>query len=159
ITNHGRKQVRFNLEIAIRSDFADVFEVKSNRIVRRGRISTDWSDGHQRLSTTYRNQDFVRGVQIGARHEQQPVAYANGRLSFEVRIDPGQPWHCCLLYNLIDGTRHFHAPHDCAHEPSNHTDWQQTVLKIRTSNEEFYRAYHQAIQDMSSLRLPIAGTD
>ena len=44
ITNHGRRQVRFNLEIAIRSDFADVFEVKLSRIVRRGRITTDWSD-------------------------------------------------------------------------------------------------------------------
>ncbi len=39
ITNHGPKPVRFNLEIAIRSDFADVFEVKSGRIVRRGRIT------------------------------------------------------------------------------------------------------------------------
>ena len=53
ITNHGRRPVRFNLEIAIRSDFADVFEVKPNRIVRRGRIATDWSDEHQKLRTTY----------------------------------------------------------------------------------------------------------
>ena len=48
VTNHGRKHVRFNLEIAIRSDFADVFEVKSNRIVRRGRITTEWPDATQR---------------------------------------------------------------------------------------------------------------
>ena len=34
-----------------------------------------------------------------------------------------------------------------------------TVLKIRTSNEEFYRCYRQAIEDMAALRLPIAGTD
>ena len=33
------------------------------------------------------------------------------------------------------------------------------MLKIRTSNEEFYRFYHQAIEDMAALRLPIAGTD
>jgi glycogen debranching enzyme len=160
ITNHGRKHVRFNLEIAVRSDFADVFEVKANRIVRRGRIVTDWSEEHQKLRTTYRNQDFVRGVQIGTRNEDQPTAYANGRLSFEVQIDPGKTWHCCLLYDLIDGNRHFHAPHDCTHQGyNNHADWQQTVLKIRTSNEEFYRCYHQAIQDMAALRLPIAGTD
>ena len=44
VTNHGPKPVRFNLEIAIRSDFADMFEVKSNRIVRRGRITTEWSE-------------------------------------------------------------------------------------------------------------------
>ena len=89
-----------------------------------------------------------------------PAAYANGRLSFELRIDAGQTWHCCLLYDLIDGNRHFHAPHDCAHHTTDgHTDWQQAVLKIRTSNEEFYRCYRQAIEDMAALRLPIAGTD
>jgi glycogen debranching enzyme len=159
ITNHGRRPVKFNLEIAVRSDFADVFEVKQNRIVRRGRIATDWSDEHQKLRTTYSNQDFIRGVHIGTRNGNHPAAYANGRLSFELRIDAGQTWHCCLLYDLIDGNRHFHAPHDCAHHNDGHTDWQQAVLKIRTSNEEFYRCYRQAIEDMAALRLPIAGTD
>ena len=33
------------------------------------------------------------------------------------------------------------------------------MLKIRTSNEEFYRLYRQALEDMAALRLPIAGTD
>ncbi|MBV8455429.1 MAG: hypothetical protein JO122_02295, partial [Acetobacteraceae bacterium] len=158
ITNHGARPVHFNLEIAIRSDFADVFEVKSNKIVRRGRITTEWLEAEQRLRTTYRNQDFVRAVQVGARGAGQ-TAYANGRLSFEVKIAPEETWHRCLLYELVDGNRHFRAPHDCAHQGSDPTEWQQTVLKIRTSNEEFYRCYHQAIEDMAALRLPIAGTD
>jgi glycogen debranching enzyme len=165
ITNHGPKRVRFNLEIAIRSDFADVFEVKSGRIVRRGRIATDWSDAHQKLSTTYSNHDFLRAVHIGTRHEDRRATYANGRLSFDVKIDPGQTWHCCLIYDLIDGNRHFHGPQDCARSAhaaqhaNGQTDWQDTVLKIRTSNEEFYRCYRQAIEDMAALRLPITGTD
>jgi glycogen debranching enzyme len=165
ITNYGSRHIRFNLEIAIRSDFADVFEVKSGRIVRRGRITTEWSDVQQRLRTTYRNQDFLRAVHIGTRHEEQQAGYANGRLSFEVILDPGQTWHCCLVYDLIDGNRHFHGPHDCTHgayaeqHSSMHTEWQDAVLKIRTSNEEFYRTYRQAIEDMAALRLPIAGTD
>jgi hypothetical protein len=60
ITNNSRNPVRFNLEIAIRADFADIFEVKSNQIVRRGRITTSWSDKRQVLSITYRNKDFCR---------------------------------------------------------------------------------------------------
>ena len=55
---------RFQLEIAIRSDFADLFEVKSNHIVRRGRITTEWSQARQRLRATYRNRDFARAVAI-----------------------------------------------------------------------------------------------
>jgi Amylo-alpha-1,6-glucosidase len=33
------------------------------------------------------------------------------------------------------------------------------VLKIRTSNEEFYRCFTQGVADMAALRLPIRGTD
>ena len=101
-------------------------------------------------------------MHIGARNEDRPAAYANGRLSFEVRVDPGQTWHCCLLYDLVDGNRAI----PCAarlrawqSRPRRHIEWQQAVLKIRTSNEEFYRCYRQAIEDMAALRLPIAGTD
>jgi hypothetical protein len=43
IANYGPAKVRFNLEIVIRSDFADLFEVKAGRIVRRGRVGTERS--------------------------------------------------------------------------------------------------------------------
>jgi hypothetical protein len=43
ITNNSMRPVKFQLEIAIRCDFADLFEVKSGNIVRRGRITTEWS--------------------------------------------------------------------------------------------------------------------
>ena len=38
-------------------------------------------------------------------------------------------------------------------------EWLQNVAKIQTSNEEFYRLFRQALEDMAALRLPIAGTD
>jgi hypothetical protein len=49
ISNHNPTPVRFNLEIAIRADFADIFEVKVGRAVRRGQISSSWSEKHQIL--------------------------------------------------------------------------------------------------------------
>ncbi|HXT79330.1 MAG TPA: glycogen debranching N-terminal domain-containing protein [Acetobacteraceae bacterium] len=165
ITNHGQKPVRFNLEVSIRSDFADVFDVKAKRTIRRGHISTDWSEQHQALRTTYQNRDFLRAVRVSLGEHDSRAAFANGRLSFEVKLPPGGTWHCCLLYELVDGERRHFAPHRCARhaeasdQAAAHKDWRQTVLKIETSNEEFYRYYHQAIDDMAALRLPIAGTD
>jgi glycogen debranching enzyme len=58
ITNNSQKPVRFNLEIAIRADFADIFEVKGDDIVRRGRIVTSWAAKREILRITYRNKDF-----------------------------------------------------------------------------------------------------
>jgi glycogen debranching enzyme len=165
ITNHGMKPIRFNLEIVFRSDFADVFDVKAKRDIRRGHINSDWSEARQTLGTTYRNADFSRSVAISVGMCDSRAVFANGRLSFEVKLPPGGTWHCCLLYEFADGDRRYHAPNDCAEyaESSSqaraHQDWRQTVLKLRTSNEEFYRFYHQAIDDMAALRLPLAGTD
>jgi hypothetical protein len=62
ITNNRMKPVRFQLEIAFRSDFADISEVKSGHIVRRGQITTEWSEQRQCLRTAYSNRDFHRAV-------------------------------------------------------------------------------------------------
>jgi glycogen debranching enzyme len=165
ITNHNTKKVRFNLEVSLRSDFADIFEVKSNSIVRRGRIATDWSESAQALGTTYRNQDFMRAIIVRAvgGPDQARAAFANGRLSFDIELAPGEVWHRCLLYDLHDGDHAYPAPAGCANG-SSYTEtadtiahWRQTVLKLRSPNEEVYRMFGQAIEDMGALRLPIGG--
>ncbi len=159
ITNHGLSPVRFNLEIALRCDFADTFEVKSDKIVRRGKIATQWDPAAQALANTYRNADFMRGVTITAVGAE--ALYANGRLSFDIELAPGAAWHCCLRYDLVDGDHRIVSPTDCvAHDADNRhaqdlRDWQRRVLKISSSNEEFYRFFHQAIDDMAALRLPM----
>jgi glycogen debranching enzyme len=165
ITNNSMKPVRFQLEIALRCDFADVFEVKSGQIVRRGQITTEWSEQRQRLRTMYSNRDFRRAVTTTVSHASSKAVSANGRLSFEVALQPREAWHACLLYALEDGEQHFRAPHDCVgeshkspHSPTM-SEWLKTVVKIRTSNEEFYRLFHQALEDMAALRLPIRGTN
>ena len=162
ITNNTQNPVRFNLEIAMRADFADIFEVKSNRIVRRGRITTSWSDKRQVLRITYRNKDFCREVIVRpGEGDGEPTVNANGRLSFDIALKAGQAWHRCLIYDLVDGEKRIRAPRQCA-QFSETLDravkmdkWQRTVLKIETSNEEFYRCYNQAVQDMAALRLPL----
>jgi glycogen debranching enzyme len=165
VVNHRAMPVRFQLEITLRCDFADIFEVKSEHIVRRGRISTDWSEPHQRLCTAYRNGDFTRAVTISPAQCSTKAVYANGRLIWDVFLKPGEPWHCCLLYTLSDGDRHLAPPTDCAghsHKSSRGetmTDWLKNFVKIRTSNEEFYRLFRQALEDIAALRLPVAGSD
>jgi glycogen debranching enzyme len=161
VTNHGTRPVRFNLEILVRSDFADVFEVKQDHIIRRGRITSEWSEIEQRLVTAYGNQDFHRSITTTACRSSTPAVYANGRISFEVALAPGQVWHTCLKYDLTDGQIVQAAPDECADaahstESSRIMDaWRAEVLKIESSSEAFVRLYAQAIDDMAALRLPI----
>jgi glycogen debranching enzyme len=165
VTNNTMKPVKFQLEIAIRCDFADLFEVKSNHIVRRGRITTDWSQARQRLRTTYRNGDFRRAVAISTARSSAKAAYANGRLTFELDLEPGARWHTCVLYTLEDGAAHLNPPHKCVDyceksaQAKAQAEWPQAVAKIQTSNEEFYRLFRRAQEDMAALRLPIEAKD
>jgi glycogen debranching enzyme len=165
LTNFGAKPVTFNLEIALRCDFADIFEVKANRIVRRGHVTTEWSEAEQRLHTTYRNADFSRTISVGPADGSPHAVYANGRLSFEVKLTRGETWHGCLLYEMTDCELGLAAPSHCIMQApisdaaELRADWRQSALKIQTSNEEFYRFFHQAIDDMAALRLPHSGLD
>ena len=165
ITNNSMKTIKFQLELAVRCDFADLFEVKSGNIVRRGRITTEWQDSRQQLRTSYSNGDFNRSVVISTRGAPRQAIYANGRLSFEVLLDPGEEWHACVFYTLNDSAQHSAAPHGCmhGHAVSRHAetveDWLRVVAKVQTSNEEFYRLFRRALEDMAALRLPIARTD
>ncbi len=165
LVNHGLTTAHFNLEIAMRSDFADLFEVKSKAIVRRGRVTTSWSAARATLTTTYENVDFHRRLTVQARNATSTPVYANGRLSFDVQVAPGATWHACLLYSFSDGKRRERAPSECVehclHSKSAKrlADWEAKSLTIRTSNQEIYRFYHQSLQDMGALRLPLEGTD
>ncbi len=156
ITNHGPTAIRFNLEVLVRSDFADIFDVKAGRNIRRGHISSNWTE-NQVLTTTYRNQDFLRAVTIGLEPAELNAVYANGRLSFEVSLAPGQSWHACLLYTFTAGDQVFPAPAAHASGQFLAEDWLESSVRIQTSNEEFYRMYRQAIDDMGALRLPVEG--
>ncbi|HEY2481606.1 MAG TPA: glycogen debranching N-terminal domain-containing protein [Caulobacteraceae bacterium] len=165
LTNHGQTKARFNLEIVIRADFADLFEVKSGKIVRRGRITTTWSAGHATLKTAYRNNGFQRDAIVRARDCDSPPVYANGRISFDVEMAPGASWHTCLLYEVGDGETIDRAPEECgphlagAGARRRLDDWQGAALKVENADEEFSRFYRQSVQDVAALRLPIEGTD
>lgn len=165
LVNHGQATAQFNLEIAIRSDFADLFEVKSSAIVRRGHVTTSWSKARQTLTTSYANDDFHRRLTVQVRNAGTPAVYANGRLSFDVKLAPGATWHACLLYAFSDSKTKAAAPHHCiehclqSKSAQRLADWEAKGLSLHTSNQEFYRFYHQSREDMGALRLPLEGTD
>jgi glycogen debranching enzyme len=165
LANHSAFPVRFNLEVVIRSDFADVFEVKQDHIVRRGRITSEWSDAAQCLRNSYTNQDFHRSLAVTACRTPTPAVYANGRISFEVILEPGQSWHSCLKYHMHNGDTLHDAPEECANEHHGTEtsdimeEWRAGVTKLESSSSSFEELYTQAVDDMAALRLPTGTTD
>jgi hypothetical protein len=70
--------------------------------VRRGRIETQWDIDKRELSTTYINEDFCRRLIYQIRHCSTAVHSANGRIMFEVTLEPGQTWCTYNNYTLAD---------------------------------------------------------
>jgi len=159
VTNHGLSPARFNLELALRSDFADLFEVKSHEFVRRGHIVTEWDEKHASLETRYTNSDFHRSFVYRVSACSSRPTYANGRLSYDVALKPGATWHACSEYVLDCGGRIRAPARDCL-DRDDHADfdrlqreWLGSATRLTCSNEEVYRLYRQSVADLGALRL------
>lgn len=175
IVNYANKQVRFMLELALRTDFADIFEVKSKHIIQRGKMQTKWLEQETRLITSYTDKDFHRALVYEIHNNTAPVSYANGRIYFEITLGAGQTWHTCGEIVLEHGAhvrRPVYAP--CGRmqkgtpkegsaapfgeEPVSDFDdrqarWQERCTEVLTPNDHVYWMYRQAVEDMGALRI------
>ena len=86
LVNYGRRTVRLTIEIEIESDFADIFDVKSGQLVRRGEINARWFRSARELRTTYVHRDFVRELVLRADRSDSTVQFANGRFVFIAEV-------------------------------------------------------------------------
>ncbi len=159
LTNYGRAPIQFNLEVALRSDFADLFEVKSHNFVRRGRIETEWDVRRGELRISYANQDFRRRFTYRLLNSSTHPHYANGRVTFEITLAPGAGWHSCCYYLLMYGQRE-HAPiYNCFQVRADtkldrlQRQWWESTTKLTSANEDVYRLYRQSVEDLGALRL------
>src|SRR3979411_2891537 len=105
LTSYATYPVRLLLEIQIESDFADVFDVRNHRLIRRGDLQTTWRPRIGELRSTYRNRTFRRGLLVKVEKAGSKPEYANGRLVFRVDLAPRGEWHTCLKWLPVIGPR------------------------------------------------------
>jgi glycogen debranching enzyme len=160
LTNYGPLAVRFQLQIGLLSDFADLFEVKQHRFVRRGHMSTRWSHARRELVTDYTNRDFHRQLIYRLLSSGSRPEYANGRVVFTVELVPGASWHTCAHYVLVEGDRARKPMYTCNAVRGGETgmdqlqaEWRSMATQLTSSNEDVYRAYRQSVEDIGALRL------
>jgi glycogen debranching enzyme len=157
IANYGPQPARFFLELLLRSDFADIFEVRAKQIVRRGRTITEWDATRLRLTTAYVHRDFQRSCRLEVRTSASTPLYANGRLSYEIALEPGQRWQANHAIHLISEDAHAAEPppptEQRAQADARQADWHTLVTSLTSSNEDVYRAYRQSVEDMGALRM------
>jgi glycogen debranching enzyme len=161
IYNYSMSRVRFSFEISLRTDFADIFEVKAKRVVRKGDVTTNWNQEKSELISAYEHDGFMRSLTTRVIHRAPVANYSNGRISLLVDLAPRDSWHACCQH-LTDATRLQRQSHQCVHllrEPDSEIeaelrDWKRVTTSVTSSNEDVYRLFKQSVEDMAALRLP-----
>lgn len=158
ITNHHRDRVEFQLMLAVRSDFADISQVKAQRLLTRGQAETVWKDGV--LTTEYQNGAFRRGIIAVADGASTPPRYTNGRLLFDIALAPGETWHTCINFTaLVDGEvlkpMYTDAAITVTKAGQVMANFLDTATQLQSSNVEVMATYQQALTDMGALRIEV----
>jgi glycogen debranching enzyme len=156
---YGRAPVTVLLEIALESDFADLFEVRYRSWQRRADLNTWWV-GPASLESRYQNQDFVRRCLVRAITRSSGLTYANGALRIPVDLVPGEQWKVCLQYDLLTSDNDMPQLRDaCAFAPGAEDPlrlargWQRSVSRVDPADVRLQFAYERAIEDFAALRL------
>jgi len=161
IANYGRVPIEVVLEVSVESDFADLFDVKSQRLPRRGALQTVWDEKRRRLTTRYENGEFRRALRLQIQNAGSPPEFANGGLSFRIVLEPHASWHTCLLWiPQLEGQKAQVPLRACnslleaesARERSRQ-EWLERATRFSTSTPSIDAVIEQAIDDLSELRM------
>ena len=160
IVNYSNRQISFHFELSLESDFADLFEVKAHRLVRRGALDSIWDAKKSELVLQYKKRDFERGFVWQIRRMQSPPHYSNGSVSFEVTLPPSGHWHTCsFLIPVLNGKpSQLQYRSSQAADPDTGMDhlqrqWKESTTQVRASNPDVQQAYDQSVRDIGALRL------
>src|SRR5436190_10531876 len=159
LRTYGRMPVTVLLEVAVESDFADIFEVRYRSWQRRSDLNTWWV-GPGILESRYQNADFVRRCLVRPITPLSGITYANGALRIPADLVPGEEWRLCLQYDLLTSDDEVPKLADrCVFAPGEEDPlwqarrWQMSVSQIEPTDIRLQFAYERAVEDFAALRL------
>jgi glycogen debranching enzyme len=160
LVNHHQERVELQLMLEIRSDFVDLSRIKAKKLITQGRMETTWEN--YALTNTYRNGEFTRGLRIQAEGASSPPRYSNGRLVFDIALDPGGAWHTCIDFiALVDGQelvpKHLDAAMEVTPAGEQMASYLELATQLHSSNRQVEQTYQQALTDLAALRIPVDG--
>src|ERR1700737_2501498 len=155
LVSFARHPVRLILEVAIESDFADIFDVRRRRLVRRGDLQSSWHEKAGELRTTYTNGSLKRELLVCVERAGSHPEFANARMQFVINLAPKETWHTCVEWlPVIAGKRARVLPCDAVHTRT--AEMATGVLPpvgLATSHPTLPVIWRQAVADMEALRM------
>ncbi len=155
LVSFARYPVRLVLEVELDSDFADIFDVRANRLVRRGDLQTVWRPSAGELRTTYRNGDFRRDLIVRVAKAGSSPEFANGRLVFVLTLAPRGAWHVCLNWLPVAGRRRARVLECHAMMPAGGGSGRRLLppVELQSPHPTLPAIWRRAVSDLEALRM------
>lgn len=153
LVSYAPRPIRLTIELALESDFADIFEVRGGQRVARKVASPGWDAGRSELRARYRSGSFRRELLIVPERATDGPIYRDGRLIFETELQPRGRWHTCLLWSAGTGGRASRAPTPCLADELAADARDSVRPAVESSDAGLERAWARAVTDLDGLRL------
>lgn len=159
LRNYGASTQEVTVEMAIDADFADLFEVKEQRVRRRGAFRSEYDE--RVLSLGHRlDEGDRRGVEkeVTIAFDRDAVA-ATGLASWQVVLPARGEWSVCCTISLGVGGARVEPRFRCGEpdrspEPQLRADrWQAATSALTTDDARLSLAVTKAIADLGGLRI------
>lgn len=159
IQNFGQKEISFELRLAVGTDFADLFEVKSKVKDRSKEIITDHAKDGSQLKFEYHHEKFSAETLIKASNNANRIE--GNDFVWDLKIAPDEKWECEIEIPIRLGPREKQQKHmgfDETFAP-NGQDPVSKWLKARPDFESDSYPLNQIIdksaRDIAALRIQL----
>ncbi len=161
VENHADIARRIAVELRYAADFADLFEVKAERI--RERAVTCSVDGLV-VTLAYEHDGFRRGTRLEFTADGE---IGTDAARFDLELQPHERWSLCIDVSCIDGKdvkgpRAGHGGFGQLHPQMPHTleEWISEAPELDTDLDGIAHTYRRSLLDLAALRfMPFAGDE
>jgi len=160
VTNYSMEPIYVGLVVEIKSDFADIFEVRGLHETFRGVVETVWDPEQRVLTNSYRQGQFFAQMHYHIAVSDSLPAYSNGELVFPVRLGPQESWRAAVTMQFAIGEparcrerRPLDLRSGSLHSDRLHRRWGEVTSRVRAGDDNLQRTIDAASDDLAAVRL------
>ena len=161
ITNHHDRPVTVPVQLHVRADFADLFEVKDMRFRDRGDLRLEEDRDASVLLYRYEHGPFAAATRI---HSTLPARLEGERFSWEVPLEPNQTWKTRIEITVGSQDEDLEPLDPEARAASMALQrwrgtnpsldrWEREVPHVSSGSEALQSVYRKSVGDLAALRL------
>jgi glycogen debranching enzyme len=154
VRNFGEEPAFCRLELSIDCDFADLFEVKEERVRPKDQRTVDVQDGGLRFRVMQREIPMAATVTFS----QPPDLHAGGA-TYEVVVPPRGDWSACMQFKVMLNDREVPPRYACG-EPIERAipnarlaAWRWNLPQLTVEHDQFQTLIQNSTEDLAGLRI------